>query len=309
MLKPHLQEAFDLHALWLKSDGEEGRQAILENVDLQLADLSGRDLRFAVLPGANLQRSTLDGANLDNADLRGVNLGYASLKWSSMRGANMTRARADGADFHGASLMGACVEQGNLDYADLRKTDLSAANFDEATFRQANLTHANLAGTSLRRVNLVGTKAAGVRFEQADTTDAQCDPGLISSTVQDQHELRNLHRWTRKIAFGALGIGALSLLAVLVAAAADLLHWAGQGQGTGGNFSYLSWIFAAMGSVVLGLILLVLRLRVEQSAASFKPAASPDRPAQRGRAIPAGPVPAPVIANPGAKPVILTSGG
>jgi uncharacterized protein YjbI with pentapeptide repeats len=308
MLKPHLQEAFDLHALWLKSDGEEGRQAILENLDLQLADLSGRDLRFAVLPGANLQRSTLDGANLDNADLRGVNLGYASLKWSTLRGANMTRARADGADFHGASLTGACVEQGNLDYADLRKTDLSAANFDQATFRQANLTHANLAGTSLRKVNLVGTKAAGVRFEQADTTDAQCDPGLISSTVQDQRELRNLHCWTRKIAFGALGIAALSLAAVAVAACADLLHWAGQGEGTGDTFSYLSWILAAVGSAVLGLVLLVLRLRVEQSADLLRMAAGVDGAALRSHAVPAQPGPA-VMARGASQPVILTSGG
>ena len=57
-----LQAVLEQHKLWLKSEGEEGQRAILNDADLRDADLRGADLR---------------GADLRGADLRGADLGWA----------------------------------------------------------------------------------------------------------------------------------------------------------------------------------------------------------------------------------------
>jgi uncharacterized protein YjbI with pentapeptide repeats len=325
MLKQYHLEAFELHAQWLNSDGEEGRQAILENADLQLADLSGRDLRFAVLSGANLQRATLNGANLENADLRRANLSYASLKAVTLRGANMSRARADGADFHGADMAAICVEFANFDHANLRKVDLSncegssasmngcdlgranlaGACFDKARFRQANLTNAVLTGTSLCKANMVGAKAAGVRFEDADTTSAIYDVGLISTKMEAVSEGRKVRRVFKLASLGAFSLAGLVALVPFMAGGADLLRLFGVGGGSAPGFSYLIWIGAAVAAALLGMGLLLMRLKLDQAAQQARLALKNPYLVQESGAAPAHAA----VAVPAARPTILTSEG
>jgi hypothetical protein len=90
------------HALWLDTDGREGKRA-----DLHGANLQGSQLVGARLQKANLRGAKLGGANFTGADLRGADLRGASLV-VTIQGYNeldLPREYAT-ADFTGAQLEG-----------------------------------------------------------------------------------------------------------------------------------------------------------------------------------------------------------
>lgn len=128
------------HAVWLQSNGTEGKRATFVGMDLAGADLAGAllpnatfkevDLSDACLADARLDGSDFRYAKMEAADLGGANLGVAALRHAKLRlcnlegavlrgsdlsGATLTGARMAGADFKGAIMIG----------ADLREADLS----------------------------------------------------------------------------------------------------------------------------------------------------------------------------------------
>lgn len=128
------------HAVWLQSNGAEGKRATFVGMDLAGADLAGAllpnatfkevDLSDACLADARLDGSDFRYAKMEAADLGGANLGVAALRHAKLRlcnlegavlrgsdlsGATLTGARMAGADFKGAIMVG----------ADLREADLS----------------------------------------------------------------------------------------------------------------------------------------------------------------------------------------
>lgn len=190
-------QAVEQHGLWLASQRAQGRQAVLTNVDLRFADLSGRDLREAVFTKVDLERANLKGCRLAAADLRESNLSYAELQGADLSGANLAGARIVGADLTATRLDGATLVGTFLDAATLREATLLAVNarrarftranmewavldggqFEKAIFNAANLTQASLCeaqlpGAFLRRTILSGTDLDGASFRDADLTEA-----------------------------------------------------------------------------------------------------------------------------------------
>jgi len=82
MTKEALNAILESHALWLNSNGREGKRANLREANLRVADLRGADLRGADLRGANLRGADLREADLRGADLRVANLREANLDFS-----------------------------------------------------------------------------------------------------------------------------------------------------------------------------------------------------------------------------------
>jgi hypothetical protein len=69
-----LIEILARHELWLESDGDEGVQANLLDVDFSSLDLKNVNLAYAKLSCANLRGADLRWANLSYADLRDTKL-------------------------------------------------------------------------------------------------------------------------------------------------------------------------------------------------------------------------------------------
>ncbi|MGP8322045.1 MAG: pentapeptide repeat-containing protein [Methanosarcinaceae archaeon] len=106
-----LQFILNEHEKWIKTDGKEGKKAILDNLILRNNDFSNKrlghsiltdsiltktifqnaDLREANFVGANLQAANLEGANLQKADLGMSNLLGTNLKAAKLMGANLRR--------------------------------------------------------------------------------------------------------------------------------------------------------------------------------------------------------------------------
>jgi len=139
MKKGELDRVLADHALYWKTDGEEGETASLGGVDLSGADLDGANLDNAELCGANLSSADLYRATLRNADLSGAALRHADLVATNLRDADLRYTDLRAADLRGANLRGADLRGSNLQDADLRGADL----------RHASLSLANLNGAKI----------------------------------------------------------------------------------------------------------------------------------------------------------------
>lgn len=129
------------HQLWIKTDGQSGKQA----------DLSGAILTGMSLIRADLRRANLRGANLRGADLRGADL--------------------SGADLSGADLTGAYLTHANLTVANLSRTDLTSAKLNMANLIKTNLRGADLTGASFDGAHIDGTDLTQLLGNSVISTD------------------------------------------------------------------------------------------------------------------------------------------
>ena len=204
-----LQEKLMAHKEWLDSEGWNDPavpgKAVLCNVDLSWANLSGRDLREANLEGAtlsavnlkganlsavNLAGASLGGANLEGATLSGVNLKGAHLYGANLKSTDLPRANLEGATLSGvnlkdaylrtAKLRGAKLVAAYLEGADLAGADLEEVELDLATLKNAILTGANLKGAKLQGANLEGAKLGGANLASAEVNGATLKNAILT---------------------------------------------------------------------------------------------------------------------------------
>ena len=95
------------------------RGNLLDQINLQNANLSGADFRFSSMRDTNLSGANLQGANLSNADLQRTVLTFANLQGADLSGALLSGANARSAKLEGASLVGTDLSFANLADADL----------------------------------------------------------------------------------------------------------------------------------------------------------------------------------------------
>jgi len=126
----NIKKILDDHNLWLETNGQDGRRAILNKTVLRRIDLSGSNLSRAVLCNVDLSRAILRGVNLSGSNLSGANLSGSNLSGANLSGSNLSGANLSGSDLSVANLSG---------------SDLSGANLSGS-----NLSGANLIGSDLR---------------------------------------------------------------------------------------------------------------------------------------------------------------
>lgn len=164
------------HALWVASEGREGRRADLTNADLAGAALAGRNLSRALLTGADLSGADLSEAVLDGARMIRARLVGADLLGASMVEANLTWANLKNARLAAARLTGAC----------LADADLTGARLRGADFTNADLEGADLRGAELAATVMNGTDLTGTRFD-APGGNAHVDAAYEAEAVLDSH--------------------------------------------------------------------------------------------------------------------------
>jgi uncharacterized protein YjbI with pentapeptide repeats len=88
-----LEQIVNDHQLWIDTDGQRGRRAILSGWYLSRAHLVQANLNGADLRKANLSNANLHGARLICSDLREANLMYTNLTDADLRGAQTEGSR------------------------------------------------------------------------------------------------------------------------------------------------------------------------------------------------------------------------
>ncbi len=134
-----IQRILGVHALWVATNGAEGRRA----------NLSGRDMHGCDLTGAWLNGGDFAGCNLAGAVLRRSQWVLADLSGADLSGADLREADVSGTNFRNANLEGS-----RLAFARLGAVALSGASGEitgeywPTEFAGANLRGADLSGAS-----------------------------------------------------------------------------------------------------------------------------------------------------------------
>jgi len=134
-------------------------------------NLAKFNLRETNLMSAQCWETILNEADLNAANLKNAYFVEATLKNASLIEADLRRANLENADLSGANLAGANLSGAILASAKLINTNLFGANLTEATIKYADLTGANLCGASLIQTDLTRAKITGCKVYGASAWD------------------------------------------------------------------------------------------------------------------------------------------
>lgn len=170
-----LSDIIKEHALWLKTNGEKGKQA----------DLSHQTLKFIDFSDCQLKRADFQFAIIDHCVFNHANLGSA----------DFNRATIDATDFmyatmYGAMLNHSSLSQDNFDYADLRFAEFHQMKIDCcsfkmcngqcATFKHSKLNYCSFKGANLHQLVVTNTSFFSDYFEGATITKSNFLDATIS---------------------------------------------------------------------------------------------------------------------------------
>ncbi len=133
----NFQNLIDLHEIWVKTDGEQGEQLKISDLDLHGCDLSNVNLFRASLTNCDLSQSKLSGVNLWGANLTG------SVFWKS--------------DLSNSILIGAFAKDADMSNADLKNSCTWGADFHNANFRSVNISNCDMSYSNFDEIHEMGS--------------------------------------------------------------------------------------------------------------------------------------------------------
>ncbi len=164
-----LQVILHEHALWLSSNGRDGKRANFRGMDLHGVNMQDMHLPEASFRGANMTGVNLSRANLQGADMAESVMNNANFRDADLEGANFARCSAAGAYFEHANLKSAVLSTGNYNSANFVRSDLSFATMRDVNMERCNMTGANLQDANLRHANF-----SEAILNEADLSNANC---------------------------------------------------------------------------------------------------------------------------------------
>ena len=138
-----LEEALELHQLWVDTAYKEGKQC----------SVKGKDMRAFKLAEMDIAHIQVVGGRFDGMDLSGTIFRKSNLSGSIFNGATMVKA-----NLAVCRLKMAKFKKANLAQADFRGSDLSQADFSGANLSGCDLNAAFLEGANLTGANLSTAK-------------------------------------------------------------------------------------------------------------------------------------------------------
>ncbi len=183
--------------------------AILEDVDLSGADLSGAGLRGncfsnAILVGSNLSGLDLSFGNLSNADLCGANLSGAGFFVTQMIDADLSGADLSGIKAHDINLSGAVLDDAVLSGAELIHVDLSESHLKNANLSNADLSSSDFYNAYMSDADLSDAILTDADFSRAylatakNLTQKQINQAKGDSATILPENLKRPDHWNKK---------------------------------------------------------------------------------------------------------------
>jgi len=157
-------------------------KAQLSRADLSKTNCAKANFRDAILSEANFSKANLRGAHFQGADLTTASLTYADCRKSQFRSADLGNANLTVADFSNA----------NLTEAILSRANLFGVNFSGANLSRANLEYAILVETNLTKAKLTNCRVHGVSAWNLTLTEAEQSDLVITQPEESTIKVDNL---------------------------------------------------------------------------------------------------------------------
>jgi uncharacterized protein YjbI with pentapeptide repeats len=179
-----------LHREWLATDGKNGKQADLSNLDIGSPIMT--DLRQANLSGSDLTKLQFNTGvvYLSRANLKGATIGAWTREYLQLDGADLSHTKWKGtatklANLSGANLRGAELSEVDFEGANFSNADFSNSKWVAASLQQANLSGVNAAQADLAQINLRNADLTNANFKDACLRDADLTDtkGLSSGAI------------------------------------------------------------------------------------------------------------------------------
>lgn len=164
---------------------------ILDEVNLNGADLSGANLDHAQLKGTQLPNSNLTGAKMNNGILIGTVFTNAYMWQAEMQNSDITNADFSGAELWGskANLTGATAVNvsfnhaylANMDFSNIKDKAFQGCNFADACLVNAKFNNTVLGPFNSKPTSLANSCLQGTRFEGANLTEVNLTNAAIST--------------------------------------------------------------------------------------------------------------------------------
>lgn len=174
------------------------RRGDLSNIRLEMVDASGADFREADLDDFRAVDCTFEGANFVGAAVRGArffdcvlssaNFGACLLDGTTLSACMLIQTNLAEASLEGADLLGSAFSRARLMNARLRRARAKQALFDDA-----DLTGADLRDGNFEKAYFLGANLTNVRWDGANLSDAQFDPGTGQRMLDDSLRMNPGH--------------------------------------------------------------------------------------------------------------------
>lgn len=200
--KEELAKILSNHEKWVLSSGKEGSRGILNNINLQGEDFSGKYLDGIIFNNVNLRNANFKDAKLGYAEINEVDTDSAQFIACDLQGADLSGADItllyirqtdlSNVNFQNCGGILCNIEDSVLNNANLENVELSSWNFKNVSMIKANLSNTKIDGTKLEKCDLRGSDFTGAKFEENEIID--CD--LNSSKIDDLSLLKiGLDSW------------------------------------------------------------------------------------------------------------------
>jgi uncharacterized protein YjbI with pentapeptide repeats len=127
--------------------------------------------------GANMRKLELNGVDLAGLNVEGALLSESEFSQSDLRGANLARTK-----LHKAVLQGADFQEASLAGAFLGQAHAAGARFIFTEFEGATLKEADFSGATFANVDLRGVDAEKAVFRGAELSDVQLDGASLAGS-------------------------------------------------------------------------------------------------------------------------------
>lgn len=164
---------------------------ILDEVNLNGADLTGANLDHAQLKGTQLPNSILTGAKMNNGILIGTIFTNSYMWQAEMQNADITNAEFSGAELWGskANLTGATAVNvsfnhaylANMDFSNIKDKAFQGCNFADACLVNAKFMNTVLGTFNGKQTSLANTCLQGAQFEGANLTEVNLTNAAIAT--------------------------------------------------------------------------------------------------------------------------------
>ena len=178
-----LDELIIMHMNWLTSGGKNGRQLVLENIDMRnFEGLSDKKLTALKATSSTFAEMTLNGIEMQSARMEKCDFRKSLLVTADLRGSNFSGGLFNRADLSKANLMPLKFKNAdgteyqipcNFSDCAMRHAIFTDAKLTDAVFTNADLSKADFTNADLRGADFSGAFVNGANFEDAQMDDVK----------------------------------------------------------------------------------------------------------------------------------------